>query len=88
MTKEVKTAIQTALAQLGAEKSRLERQIAGLRAALGALGNQADEAVSPTRRKMSAKARKAIGKRMKAYWAKRRVDAKDKTKASSKPSRA
>jgi hypothetical protein len=78
--------LRKALVQLEAERGRVDRQIVGIRQILaGTEGGQARRVSTPrqarTRRPVSAKARKALSKRMKAYWAKRRAEA-PKSKAS------
>ena len=75
MIKSVQSSLNKALKQLHAEKSRIERQISALSAALGHLGGKA--AAGPRgrrkRSKMSASQKRAVSVRMKAYWAKRRA---------------
>lgn len=74
MPDDVRSTLQRALTQLNSEKGRLDRQIAALETALGALGGRAQQtSVRRSSHKMSAAARRAIGWRMKAYWAKRRA---------------
>jgi hypothetical protein len=82
---DVTTVLRKALRELESQKSRLDGQIAALHAALD--GDA--PSTSPTknistpsrrRRRMSPAARRAVGLRMKAYWAKRRAAA-TKTKA-------
>ena len=88
MPTTVDTALKNALVTLRSEKTRLERQIVALESAMhasdgsGRLGRT--RAGAPRRRRpMSAAARKAIGERMKAYWAKRRASS-GKAKAAKK----
>jgi hypothetical protein len=78
----VRPSIQKALNQLHLERSRIDKQIAALTEALsafvGGVGRRARAAsrtASPRRRrrKMTAAQRRAIAKRMKAFWAKRRA---------------
>jgi hypothetical protein len=68
--------LRQALAKLENEKTRIDRQIAALRQVLGAMGarRNASSAAPPRRgrKRMSAKERKIVSARMKAYWAKRR----------------
>jgi hypothetical protein len=75
MASDITTTLRKALGKLTSEKARLDGQISAIQAALSALGRppQADGARGG--RKMSAAARRAVGKRMKAYWAKRRAEA-------------
>lgn len=81
MADNVSSIVRKALANLNSEKARLDRQIAALEGALGGLDGRARRGAAPRRRrKMSAAARKAIGVRMKAYWAKRRAKSKSKSK--------
>jgi predicted nucleic acid-binding Zn-ribbon protein len=77
MVRDVQSTIQKTLTTLHAEKAKIDRQISTLQTALAALSDQSQRnGTAPGhRRKMSADARKAIGRRMKAYWAKRRADA-------------
>jgi len=83
--------LRNALGKLQAERDRIDQQITGIRRALAVLsgGPQAEKGGSPLRRAprrraMSAKARKALSQRMKAYWAKRRgATAKAKPKAQA-----
>jgi hypothetical protein len=66
-----------ALAKLTSEKTRIDRQISALQTTLGALGRRMHVKGARNRgRRMSAAARKAIGERMKTYWAKRRAKSK------------
>lgn len=78
-----------ALARLGAEKrhEELKSELMALEKAFPGLGRERLTSVIPkprksrskARRKMSAAARKAVGARMRKYWAERR-----KTKATQK----
>jgi len=86
MANTVSGVIEKALTKLRSEKSRIDRQISALETALGAIrsrGSQ-DGAAPRPRRRMSAEARRALAKRMKAYWAKRRVAAEAQTKKAKK----
>ncbi len=70
--------LRKALAELVTEQARLDRQIAGIRQILAGDERGPVRRVPPKRRAtgrkpMSAKARKALSRRMKAYWAKRRA---------------
>ena len=58
--------VQRIIAELTAERDRLDRAIK----ALG--GESSGGGKRPGRKPMSAAQRAAVGKRMKAYWAKRR----------------
>ena len=86
---DVTKPLRKALLTLHAEKERIERQITGIQRALSVLTGEphterAQRATrqAPPHRAMSAKARKALSQRMKAYWAKRRQEAA-KTKEKS-----
>ncbi|MBI4478249.1 MAG: hypothetical protein HY654_13830 [Acidobacteria bacterium] len=74
MATNIVPTLRAALHRLETEKARLDRQVAALRTALSATGGT----TSPVRRRkpMSAADRKAIGRRMKAYWAKRKAPKK------------
>ena len=79
MPVDVSETLRHALAKLEAEKGRIERQIMGVRQALGAgrVGLDGSAAATTTgtkrrRKRMSAAERKAVSARMKAFWAKRR----------------
>ena len=71
--------LRKALHTLEAEKRRIDRQLAAVRAALETLGGKGQRTPSPytraraRRRRMSAAARRAVSRRMKAYWAKRKA---------------
>lgn len=79
MTPSVTAPLHKALRQLEAEKQQIDRQITAVRAALKALGDtgRGTLASSPRakarRRGMSATRRRAVSRRMKAYWAKRKA---------------
>lgn len=72
---DVNRTLRTALINLEREKSRLERQIEAIRAALNTAAPGPARAAGRRRgrrKPMSAAARAAVSRRMKAYWAKRR----------------
>jgi hypothetical protein len=80
MPVDVSGTLRQALASLITEKARIERQIMGLRQALGAGAGAGADGGRPTgrrarprrvRRRMSPAERKAVSARMKALWAKR-----------------
>ena len=79
MLPKVTAPLRKALRQLEAEKQRIDREIAAVRAALKAFGDTgrgapASSARAQARhRRMSTAARRAVSQRMKAYWAKRRA---------------
>ncbi len=76
MANEITATLRKALGRLSSQKERLDRQISAIETALSALG-RSPQAAGARRggRRISAAARRAIGRRMKAYWAKRRADA-------------
>jgi hypothetical protein len=86
MANSIHGVIEKALTKLRSDKTRIDRQISALETALSAIRSRgSDNGTAPrSRRKMSAEARTAIAKRMKAYWAKRRAGAKAQTKKASK----
>jgi hypothetical protein len=74
--------LQKALRELEVEKAKLDRQIAAIQAVLQASSTPAKAqparktaAAAKSRRRMSPQARKAVGARMKAYWAKKKAEA-------------
>ncbi|MGD0266502.1 MAG: hypothetical protein ABSD47_16340 [Candidatus Methylomirabilota bacterium] len=79
MLPKVTAPLRKALRQLEAEKQRIDREIAAVRAALDALrdtgrGTPASSARAKARRRgMSTAARRAVSQGMKAYWAKRKA---------------
>ena len=83
MPVDVTSTLREALSKLAAEKRRIERQAAVIQDALRAVdgaddGQRSSRARVVTRgakrgrRRMSPAERKAVARRMKAYWAKRR----------------
>ena len=76
MPTNVTAALKTALRQLESERQRLDRQISTLRSVLSGGRETGSTRVAlrrrGRRRSMSAAARAAVSRRMKAYWAKRR----------------
>ncbi|MGH7342141.1 MAG: hypothetical protein ACREKH_16745 [Candidatus Rokuibacteriota bacterium] len=80
MANDIAAVLRKALGDLTARKTQLDRQISAIQAALGVLGGRERGDGARGRRPMSPAARRAIGKRMKTYWAKRRAgSAKAKT---------
>jgi hypothetical protein len=75
MADSVRSSLKRALGQLLGERTRLERQISAVTAALGEVGARVARRQSHAvrRRRMSASQKRAVSKRMKAYWAKRRA---------------
>lgn len=83
MDDQISITLRKALVKLAAQKAQLDGQISAIEAALSALGGSPRANAARSRKGMSPAARRAIGKRMKAYWAKRRADAaKGKSKGS------
>jgi hypothetical protein len=82
MPDNIRSTLQRALTKLTSEKVHIDLNIAALETALGALGGgRGGSRGRPRRRRMSSAARKAIGRRMKAYWAKRRMKSSKTAKA-------
>jgi len=76
MATDVRSALRKVLTNLHSEKTRVDQQIAAIETALGALDGRLPPTGSPRRRRtVSAATRKAISKRVKAYWAKRKKKA-------------
>ncbi|MGD0266443.1 MAG: hypothetical protein ABSD47_16040 [Candidatus Methylomirabilota bacterium] len=92
MALNVTGALRKALSHLEREKAGIDRQIRAVQSALAALAGRKIPAPTglrsrptPQHRRMSAAARRKIGLRMKAYWAKRKAAAPEgKTKAPQK----
>ena len=84
MANDITATLRKALGRLSSQKQRLDQQISAIEGALGALGRSGQGGGARAgRRRMSPAARRAIGRRMKAYWAKRKADAaRGKAKAS------
>ncbi len=68
MTPQLKGTLTKALRQLKIERAKLDRQITAIQYVL----KMSNDVVTRARPKMSAAARKAVGKRMKRYWQERR----------------
>ena len=77
MVPKLTAPLRKALQQLESEKERIDHQIIAVRSAIVALGGTRPKGKQP---RMSAAARRAIGKRMKAYWARRKAAAKGRMK--------
>ncbi len=82
MATDITKTLRKILADLEKDKARIDRQLAAIRGALAALdtrGVRRGKETGPGRRlrrkPMSAAQRKAVGRRMKAYWAKRKAEA-------------
>jgi hypothetical protein len=86
MANDITTTLRQALGKLSSQRQQLDRQISAIEGALGALGGGSQGGGARRgRRTMSPAARRAVGRRMKAYWAKRKAEAakgKGKGKAS------
>lgn len=83
MPVNVTAILRTALRRLETERDRVDRQMGPLRAALD---SNVPPKVSRRRRPMSVAARRAVSRRMKAYWAKRKAAKRGKSKAAKKAS--
>jgi hypothetical protein len=94
MDTNIRKPLQTALSRLTSEKAQIDKRISAIQAVLELEDGRQDGVAAPAqpqrkrqqprragRKPMSAAARKAVGRRMKAYWAKRRT-AKGRRKAS------
>ena len=91
MPVDITSTLREALSKLAAETRRIERQAAAIQEALRAAngtggGRRSSSAGAVTRgakrsrRQMSVTTRKAISAKMKAYWAKRKKEAKISSK--------
>ncbi len=76
MPVNVSAILRTALRRLETERDRVDRHMGALRAALDSTVPQ-----KPSRRRqpMTAAARRALSRRMKAYWAKRKASKQGKS---------
>ena len=76
MANDITATLRKALGRLSSQKAQLDRQIAAIETALGALGRSPQRAGARRGgRRMSPAAKRAVSRRMKAYWAKRRAEA-------------
>jgi hypothetical protein len=85
MANDISATLRKALGQLSAQKQKIDQQISAIETALGALGRRSSPAGGGRggRRTMSPAARRAVGRRMRAYWAKRKAEAtRSKAKAA------
>ena len=84
MANDITVTLRQALGKLSSQRQRLDQQISAIEGALGALGRSSQgRGARSGRRTMSPAARRAVGRRMKAYWAKRKAEAaKGRGKAS------
>jgi hypothetical protein len=86
MPDQVVTLLRKQFTRLETERKQIDRQLSAIRNALTTLDGRPETNGMPRRRRaMSAAARRAVGKRMRAYWAKRRAA---KTKATQTPKNA
>ena len=82
MPVDIRSSLNKALRGLESERSRIEGQISALTDALSAIGGSGRGRTAikssgrRSRRAMSAAQKRAVSKRMKAYWAARRKTAK------------
>jgi len=94
MPTDVTRTLKQALSRLLADRQRIDRQTTAIQGALQALNGASDGArlssakkMAPSRkrrrRQMSLADRKAVGRRMKAYWVKRRAAMSRRKKAAS-----
>jgi hypothetical protein len=83
---DVQRMLRQAFQTLKAERDRIDRQIAALEAILRPDGARPGGAAL-RRKGMTPEARKALSRRMKAYWRKRRVGAARKSRRVQKPAR-
>jgi hypothetical protein len=84
MPTDVTAILKAALRQLESERDRVDRQMGALKAALD--GADAPRKSSRPRGPLSEAARRAISRRMKAYWAKRKAAKQEKSRAAKKAS--
>ena len=77
---DIRLPLRQALKQLQSERSRIDHQISALTDALSKIGRGAPgraatvgKRAKRVRPKMSAAQKRAVSKRMKAYWAKKRA---------------
>jgi hypothetical protein len=81
MATDITKTLGKALKQLQGERKRIDRQIAAIEGALAGVAGRGGRVGRPSgrrkrgRKPMSAAARKAVGRRMKAYWKRRRAGA-------------
>ena len=77
MANDITATLRKALGTLSLQRQRLDQQISAIEGALGALGGRSSQGgrARAGRRTMSAAAQRAVGRRMKAYWAKRKAEA-------------
>jgi hypothetical protein len=82
MARGVASTLKSAIQQLEKDRDRIQKQIVTLKGLLADNGSVPTTQTGTTRhggrkrRRMTAEQRAAVGKRMKAYWAKRRAGKK------------
>ncbi len=81
MASDISKILRKALGKLQAERKRIEQQIGAIESALMTLGgrrrrggSRAASRKKRSRKAMSVAARKAVSRRMKAYWTKRKAE--------------
>jgi len=76
MSVDIRKPLQSALSRLKVEKQRIDQQIEAIEGALKLNGSRAEKEERRSsrsgRKPMSAAERRAVSRRMRAYWAKRR----------------
>jgi hypothetical protein len=89
MPTNVSAILQQALRELEAERQRVDRQISAILGVLGRDQHSTERVVrrSP-RHTWSSAARAAVGRRMRAYWAKRRQEQAKTAASRSRPKSA
>lgn len=90
MPDAIRTMLRKKVTELESARSRVDRELAAIRGALEALGGTGRSRNAPNvsprkRRAMSPAARRAVGRRMKAYWAKRRAETAKGAKSANSP---
>jgi len=74
MVDRAKTVLQETLASLVAEQIETQKKIKAVRSALVAIGGSSPNLTARRKRRpMNTAERKSVSRRMKAYWAKRRL---------------
>jgi hypothetical protein len=74
MVQDAELALSKALKKLKAQRDVIDRRIKAIRAALAALGTTNPNLLNRRRRRPMSKAeRRAVSRRMRAYWTKRRL---------------
>ncbi|MBI2216079.1 MAG: hypothetical protein HYU51_02180 [Candidatus Rokubacteria bacterium] len=84
MPTNVTALLRTALRRLETERDRVDRQVSALKMALD--GVSAPPKAPRQRGPMSDAARRAISRRMKAYWVERKATKQERSKAARKAS--